>query len=94
MLLNQWFKKLRDEKSTTLKKKINVDILDSLDTLRISDMIFKILSTQSNKQSIYMNEIFWIAWYFLCKLVEIRPQSIQEKFLGFFPKWPDITKFL
>ena len=40
-----------------------------------------------------MNEIFWIAWYFLCKLVEIRPQSIQEKFLGFFKNDPTSQNF-
>ena len=47
-------------------------------------MIFKMLSNLRSSQSEYTNEVFSITTYFLCSLLEIRPESIQEKFLGFF----------
>ena len=46
------------------------------------------LATQSSKQSVFMNDIFGITSYFMCKLLDIRPQSIQEKFMGFFQNDP------
>ena len=84
MLLKLWKSKLYDDASDELCDAINSQILDSVDTLRISHMIFRMLSTLRNSQSEYMNEIFSITTYFICSLLSIRPESVQGKFLGFF----------
>ena len=47
-------------------------------------MMFKMLATQGIKHSIYINEIFGIISYFIWELLDIRPQSVQEKFMWFF----------
>ena len=93
LLLDQWFKKLRDEHSNVINKKIRSEILDSVDTLRIWDMMFKMLCNQNNKHSLYMNEVFCIVSYFLGKLLDLRPNSIQEKFMGFFSNDPISQNF-
>lgn len=47
-------------------------------------MIFKILSSSKDDSFCYSNEIFSITAYFCNKLLQLRPASVQEKFLGFF----------
>jgi hypothetical protein len=60
------------------------NVLDTVDTLRTSSMIFKILSTSKDDTFCYSNEIFNITSYFCNKLLALRPASVQNKFLGFF----------
>jgi len=74
---------LENSDNEDLKTSIETNILDSMDTLRTSNMIFKILSTSDGNFS-YTNEIFCITAYYCTKLLRMRPKSIQTKFMGFF----------
>ena len=87
--INSMLLKLSDQEMkrpgiTETKALIENNILDSVDTLRTSSMIFKILSSSKNDNFCYSNEIFNITAYFCNKLIELRPESLQNKFLGFF----------
>lgn len=84
MLLTLCNKKKTDSDYDEFKHKINSNILDTIDTLRTSNMIFKILSTSKDDTFTYSNEIFGITSYFCNKILVLRPESVQDKFLGFF----------
>ena len=64
ILLKLCHKKMTEDISTSLQSRIDKNILDALDTLRTSNMIFKILSTSKDDTFCYSNEIFCIAAYF------------------------------
>ena len=84
MLLDLWNKQIQEDKSSEIIKQINLEIIDPVDSLRIVRILFKILSTHRSNISPYINEIISIVAHFTEKLIEIRPKSIQEKFIGFF----------
>jgi hypothetical protein len=72
--------------------KIGQNILEIVDTLRNSDMIFEILS-QSKEDDKFSTEIFCITMYFLNKLMHLRIQSLQKKFKGLFLNDPACPAF-
>ena len=84
MILNLCNSKSVEDDYNSIKHKVDSNILDSIDTLRTSSMIFKILSTCKDDTFTYSNEIFGIASYFCTKLLFMRTKSVQDKFLGFF----------
>ena len=84
MILNICNEKSVKDNYNSIKYKVDANILDSIDTLRTSSMIFKILSTCKDDTFTYSNEIFGIASYFCTKLLFMRTKSVQDKFLGFF----------
>mmetsp|Transcript_29160 Transcript_29160/g.33359 ORF Transcript_29160/g.33359 Transcript_29160/m.33359 type:complete len:192 (-) Transcript_29160:2189-2764(-) len=84
MLLTMCNDELSKANSLHLKDLIDENILNAIDTLRTSSMIFKILSAAKNDAFCYSNEIFSITSYFCNKILMMRPDSVQEKFFGFF----------
>ena len=84
MLIKLCDKEIKKSNVQEVIDNIENNILDSIDTLRSASMIFKILSTSKDDSFWYSNEIFNITAYFCSKLLELRPESVQEKFLGFF----------
>ncbi|CAI2387002.1 unnamed protein product [Moneuplotes crassus] len=84
MLLSLCSKEMKKSAASEMKKMIESNVLDSVDTLRTSSMIFKILSSSKDDIFCYSNEIFNITAYFCNKLLGLRSESIQNKFLGFF----------
>jgi hypothetical protein len=58
ILLKLCQKKLTEDISASLQLRIDRNIIDALDTLRTSNMIFKILSTSKDDTFCYSNEIF------------------------------------
>ena len=84
---------MNEETDPAIKERINTNILDSLDTLRTSSMLFRILSTSKDDLFCYSNEIFGISSYFCNKLLKLRSESMQKKFLSFFKTDPTSQNF-
>ena len=80
----KWGKHLSEKKEVELNERINTEIIDWIDTLKISNMIFRILSTIRYGRNEYSNEVFSITSYFTSNLLTVRPNSTQDKFLRFF----------
>jgi len=64
MVLKRCYKSITQGASIGMQKRIDDNILSSIDTLRTSSMIFKILSSSKNDSFCYSNEIFSITAYF------------------------------
>lgn len=88
MILNICNEELTKDKTGEIEKKINANILNIIDSVRTSRLIFKILSNLKDNRFTYSNQIFNITSYFCNKLLMLRPQSVQTKFFGFFKNDP------
>ena len=84
-ILKKWEQTLtkKDELDKRVISRINVNILDIMDTLRNSNYLFGVVAEEDDSNK-YKDEIFGMALYFLNKLMAVRTKSMQQKLEGIF----------